>query len=198
VTQTDYGEFVKEVRRLTTVFRVRTTPSEIEQMSGAYFSALQRFSLEQVINASDAWIAKESKFPKPADLAQRMPAAPITAYTLSGAEAAEWLQAERQRYEAPPCSCQSCVAAGVTDQPLRFVPNFDANDRDVRVLLGERTVTAGHWAHGVELQRWYAARAQCRAVFQTFAVKKRLKRQKVSFEDRLAELYKPRTTEPRA
>lgn len=40
----------------------------------------------------------------------------------------------------------------------QLVPDADRDERDVRVREGNRIVTAGHWAHGAELARWYQAR----------------------------------------
>jgi hypothetical protein len=39
-------------------------------------------------------------------------------------------------------------------KPVRYVPNED----DPRMKIGDRVVVKGHWAHGVELKRYYAAK----------------------------------------
>jgi hypothetical protein len=76
-------------------------------------------------------------------------------------EIAEYHQAERQHYQADPCGCLSCQLAGVTPRPLRFVPDFTDDDRPEQAFdsVRKRIVQTGHWAHGDELARWYAARA---------------------------------------
>jgi hypothetical protein len=75
-------------------------------------------------------------------------------------EAAAYVRAERLRYEDDPCGCLACQAAGVTDRPLRYVPQFTHDDREERAWcpLHQKLVVVGHWAHGDELARWYAAR----------------------------------------
>ena len=52
------------------------------------------------------------------------------------------------------------MAAGVDWKPGRFVPEFDGYDCERKVFDQgrQRTVTAGHWAHGEELAGYYEAR----------------------------------------
>lgn len=159
MTQTDYSEFSSEIRRLGTVFRLRTSPAELAQLTDAYFAALQRFTILQIITACEQWTAKETKFPKPAELAVMAPRRAVETPTLDESHAAEWTQAELARWERAPCQCRECVTAGVHEKPLRFVPEVDAQDRDRMVKLGDKLVVAGHWAHGPELAGWYRARA---------------------------------------
>ena len=149
----DYGEFSSEIRRMGTVFRLRTTPAELTQLTDAYFAALQRFTILQIINACEAWTARETKFPKPAELASVAPRRTVEIQTLSESQAFDWLHAEQHRWQDQPCVCAECVQAEVHEKPLRFVPD------DAQVRIGDREVTAGHWAHGFELKRWYKARA---------------------------------------
>jgi hypothetical protein len=75
-------------------------------------------------------------------------------------ESQEHRRAEQRGYEDEPCGCDLCQQAGVTHRYLRFVPewNADGRDRRVRDPLSDRTVVAGHWAHGEELRRWYVAK----------------------------------------
>jgi hypothetical protein len=75
-------------------------------------------------------------------------------------EAAEFVRAERLRYSDEACGCLDCQAAGVTDRPLRYVPDVTDDDREDTAWcpLQHKLVVAGHWAHGSELARYYAAR----------------------------------------
>lgn len=194
MTASDFSEFGTEVRRLATVFRLKASPAELGQIIDAYFHALQRFSVTQIVNATDAWIAKETKFPKPAELAAIAPrrATPMTA--LAGDALEDWLRAERLRWEDEPCRCAACVAADVTEKPLRFVPEFDADDRDLRVMVNGRIVTAGHWAHGTELARWYKARAdfynRCLELgLRGNVLQPAAKRKKSSFKERMDKIF---------
>jgi hypothetical protein len=48
---------------------------------------------------------------------------------------------KREDYEGPPCHCEACVMADITDKPIR---------RDYR---------SGKWVHGYELKKLYQAEA---------------------------------------
>jgi hypothetical protein len=87
-------------------------------------------------------------------------AAKDTARTLDAGEAVAYRRAVQRRYQDAPCGCGLCQAASVTDRPLRFVPTLTRDGDEVKVWCPPipRLVIAGHWAHGVELARWYAAR----------------------------------------
>jgi hypothetical protein len=55
------------------------------------------------------------------------------------------------------------VRANVDHEPLRFVPTLTPDGlREERAFNPTRHVieTCGHWAHGDELARWYAAKTQ--------------------------------------
>ena len=144
MTHGDYGSFLSEVRRLVSVFRVRLQPSELEQLASAYFGALKRFTTEQVIAGADRWIEKESRFPKPAEWASCVPARIVELPVLSESDAADWLRAEKLKWEDEPCQCASCQRAEVHEKPIRFVPEVDELGLDVHVLIGSRIVTKGH------------------------------------------------------
>jgi hypothetical protein len=73
---------------------------------------------------------------------------------ISDAEARTWKAAERDHWEADPCTCLECLEAGVTDKPRRFVP-LDPYDR---AQIGDRDIYRGEWIHGWTLKRWYKAR----------------------------------------
>lgn len=162
MTEVDYGQFIVEFKRLAAALEpYKRTPEEVQQKADAYFHALKRFSFEDVRRKADRWLERESKMPKPAEWAGVIVAgAGSDLRQMTQAEATEHRRAERQGYEDAPCECASCIHAGVTHRPLRFVPEFDRLGNDVKVLdpIGNRVVVAGHWAHGAELARWYVAR----------------------------------------
>ena len=161
MTPQDSDGFMDEMRRLTAVFNVRRTPAELGAMAKGYFQVLRKFPLAEVTAKAEQWIATETKFPKPAEWAGVVVRRALELPVLSDAEARVYRRAEALRYEDEPCGCALCVEAGVSEKPLRFVPEFTEADTDRKVLdpIGNRVVTAGHWAHGWELQRLYVARA---------------------------------------
>lgn len=158
----DYEAFTREFARLSAALeRFRSTPQEAAAKADAYFHVLKAFTLEQVIGKADRWLATETKMPRPVEWAGVVvPAATAPLRELTAREAAEYRQAEVSGYEGEPCACPSCVEAGVHDKPIRFVPDLDADDHPIhaRDAGRNRVVTAGHWAHGHELARWYAAK----------------------------------------
>jgi hypothetical protein len=154
--------FMDTFRDLQRVFPKRLDEHEQARIGGDYFKALRRFPLRQVQDGAEVWIQRGKYFPKPAEWIDAIPrpgAVVRDVPTLSEADARDYQHAERLGYEGPTCRCGECIAAGVTEKPLRFVPEISADGRDRLVRIGERTVTAGHWAHGQELARWYQARA---------------------------------------
>ncbi|HLX21656.1 MAG TPA: hypothetical protein VKR23_16035 [Gaiellaceae bacterium] len=155
----DFDAFAVEAARVATIFRFRASPIELKQITQAYFKAFKGRPLPVVVAGAEAWIEKGGRFPKPAEWIAAMPRAGVLDRPLMGkAEAAEWTRAERLRWEDLPCACVACLAAGI-DRPLRFVPEVDEDGRDRHVVdPSGRLVTSGHWAHGVELLVWYAAK----------------------------------------
>jgi len=161
----DLDAFAIETRRVATIFRFRASPLELTQITQAYFKAFRSRPLPSVIAGADNWIAKGARFPKPAEWLAEMPrpgTISVDVPVMGMTEADEWLRAERLRWQDEACDCFACQAAGVTHQPIRFVPETTEDDRDRRVHhpLTHRVVTSGHWAHGQELARWYQARAE--------------------------------------
>ncbi len=161
MTDQDYEPFVAEFKRMASAFE--RYPQSLEQMRGrgdVYFNVLKKFTLAVVIAKSDAWIERETKMPKPADWAN------IYASTTRGTfiadmedqEAREWLRAERQKWEDGLCACDECREAGVADKPIRFVPMFDNQDREIKMLCFGRPVVRSEWVHGFPLMRWHIAR----------------------------------------
>jgi hypothetical protein len=154
-----FSEVVSDLRQ---VFPKRMEDHERRSMDAAYFQALRRFTIPQIRRGAEAWIQRGKYFPKPAEWIDAIPrqseAAQADIPALSESQAHEYLKAEKARYEGPVCSCLECRRAGI-EKPIRFVPEFNENDTDRKVKCGERIVTAGHWAHGAELARWYQAKA---------------------------------------
>ncbi len=200
MTDTDLDLFSVEVRRLATIFRFRASPLELTQITTAYFKALRGRPMSAVTSGADTWIGKGQRFPKPFEWLESMPrpgAQPINVPPMSQGEADEWSRAERLRWEDQPCPCVVCFTAGVSHRPLRFVPEFDEFDRDRKVFepVRGRTVTAGHWAHGDELARWYVAKEMFWAQFRSFAGMRIMAANipRASFEERIERIFKPRT-----
>ena len=160
MTEQDYDAFLVEYKRLSAALeRFKQTPEDVVRKSDVYFHVLKRFPLREVTAKADSWLARESKMPKPAEWAAVVITAPaVEIPVLPEGAAREWLSAERDRWERTPCACRECAAAGVSDLPRRFVPEFDANGQDRHVRIGGRIVTAGHWAHGQELAGYWVAR----------------------------------------
>jgi hypothetical protein len=160
MTPDDRESFGAIVQRLALAFG-RKVPEARQQI---YFEALQPYPLRSVLEAAGRLRDNGTTFPTIA--AWRALLGPVPAARtsdvrwMSADEASAYLAAERQGYEDASCFCDACRHAEITHRPLRFVPEFDVDDREVRVFCGplNKAVVAGHWAHGAELARWYAAR----------------------------------------
>jgi hypothetical protein len=147
-------------RALERVFPKRLADHEQKQMIGDYFKILRRFSLQQAQAGAEVWMQRGKYFPKPAEWIDAIPKRQQTVDVpeMTGQKAVEYKRAEALRYEDHPCQCEACRRAEVTDKPLRFVPEFDSQDREVKLRVDDKIVTAGHWAHGNELARYYKAK----------------------------------------
>ena len=153
--------FVDVFRGVQRVFGKRVQDHEEGQMHRDYFKALRRFTIDQVKAGAEAWTQRGKYFPKPAEWIDAIPrreAPTVNVPALSEQDARDYARAEQLRYEGSPCTCRECVQAGMAERATRFVPEF-VDDHARLVRFGERIVTAGHWAHGFELARWYQARA---------------------------------------
>jgi hypothetical protein len=162
MTEADFGTFDRAFRRVVGAFRLKVKPGEVEELTRTYFRILDA-PLDDVLAAGKTCLATSRKFPKPAEWLAALPAAPVAARAdlrvMGTPERLEYARAEGLRYEDVPCGCLLCQEADVTDRPLRFVPDEVLGVFDKAIdTARNRTVVTGHWAHGAELVRWYAAR----------------------------------------
>jgi hypothetical protein len=160
--QQDFDAFSREYRRLSAALeRYKQSPVELASKADAYFHVLKKYPLTAVIAKADQWLEREAKFPKPAEWAAVIVRRAVELPVLSQDDAKDYRRAELLGWEDTPCGCSDCLKAGVHEKPLRFVPieGRDGAYRKATDPLLNRTVTAGHWAHGFELFRWYDARA---------------------------------------
>jgi hypothetical protein len=166
----DSAAFEVVFKRLSGAFQWRGKPSDFTTKMRAYFDALQPFPLDQVETAAQVCRDTLTRFPRIVEWRQAIPATeprkPEDARWMGAAEAAEYVRAVRQHYQDDPCACVACQEAGVSDRPLRYVPEFDTEDREERAWCSSMhaVVVVGHWAHGEALARWYAARDRFFAV----------------------------------
>jgi len=168
VDESDYDTFERAFRKLGTALRLRVKEADMKELVNTYFRVLNGARLDAVLAGAKVCLTKCKAFPKPVEwldaIPKTVPGRPVASdyRTLSPDEAAEWSRAERLCYEDAPCQCALCQTAGVTHRPLRFVPQFTADDRDELVIHPNkpRPVTAGHWAHGEEFARWYRAKEE--------------------------------------
>lgn len=158
LTDSDLFPFMETFRGLARVFHLKGDDHDIKSTAGSYFKALRRYPLPLVQAGAEMCLQRNRHFPKPAEWieavghAQKPVEVQIHALTLE--QARDYRQAEARKWEGDPCGCSDCRTASVDHRPLRFVPD----DAMVRDPIGNRDVRMGHWAHGYELQRWYAAR----------------------------------------
>lgn len=145
--------------KLRTLFPLRGGAVEIQQIADSYFRVLMRFPLRAVEAGAEAWIEKGEHFPKPAQWLQSIPRQKSAEYlTMPDDLASEHRRAVELHYQDEPCRCHECKRAEVTHRMRRYVPEEDGDGQDARMMLDGKVVVRGHWAHGDELARWYAAR----------------------------------------
>lgn len=159
MTDADFSAFMSEFDRLHAAlggFRIK--PDEARAKADAYWSALKHLPLPDVTAKADAWLRTETKMPKPVEWASVRIVRGVDLPTLTARDERDYLRAEALFDEDAPCSCPLCLQAGVSEKPLRFVPDVTRDGRDDRALQGNRVVTRGHWAHGSELAGYYRAR----------------------------------------
>lgn len=148
------------------VRRVQPAKALEPDTAADYYEVLKGFHIDVLRRAAKDLATTHTFFPSTAEwheaaaalVAAQGPAP--RARVMSVDQATEYARAQRLHYEDQPCSCARCFLAQVTDKPLRFVPDFDADDREVTAYhpLWKREVVTGHWAHGDELARWYRAK----------------------------------------
>ncbi len=196
----DLPAFMDLFRRVTRIFPVRGESDDVQDMSMAYFKALRFYPLEAVSAGADVYISRGKFFPKPGQWIESIPKARTRPELkqLLPREVSDYLRAERLKYQSEdPCHCDPCRQAGVDHRFSRFVPEFDEG-QDARVLIGDREVTRGHWAHGEELKRYYSARDGFWGAFGSALDRKALtkkKRAQVPFKARLEAIYAKREPE---
>lgn len=171
MTDFDFTTFEKTFERVLIVFRLKLKPSEREQLTRTYFKILDQHAIEDVVAAGKRCVEKHRTFPKAADWLAEL--AHVTAAVcppdrrqMGIGEADELARAEAMRFDDGPCYCDECVAAGVDGMPRRFVPLTVDGDELERAFNPRRArvEVVGHWAHGAELARWYAARDEFRSL----------------------------------
>lgn len=193
MTNADLPPFMDTFHNVRRIFPLRGEDHELRHVGTSYFNAMRRFPLSAVQAGAEVWLQQGKRFPKPAEWIESIPPRRQVAevHALSDADAIAHMQAERLGYEDAPCHCEPCQRAGVTDQPLRYVPDVEADGRDRKALIGERVVTTGHWAHGEELAGYYRAKlAFWAAMFERFGCEtpKAKRRLKTTYEQRMKEI----------
>jgi hypothetical protein len=162
VLESDSAAFETALKRLSGGLQRKWKPDEWRGTVEIYFDALKHADLADVLSAIPVLQAR-SRWPKVGDWIALLPKpiVPTGERVMRPPEAAEYLRAHRLHWQDDPCGCRDCFQAGVSDKPLRFVPDFLADDTEARAYHPTfgRVVTTGHWAHGDELRRWYVAKA---------------------------------------
>jgi hypothetical protein len=197
VTAADLPAFIETYRGLAKVFTLPRTEGDPAERESAYFKALRPYDFAVIKAGADKLIATRvaGKFPIPAEWIAAMPARSARGdlRQMSDTEAREYRRAEAMRYEDAPCTCEPCRSAGVTDRMLRFVPDVDEDGQDEKAFdpIGKRVVTAGHWAHGEELARYWTAREQFFALFKQAVERHRFgrARRRRSLRERVDAIY---------
>lgn len=167
MTDFDYAPFATAFSRMMIPFRLKLKATDRDELTRAYFGLLADRELEDVMAAGHRCIRKLKTFPRPVEWLGELTgtttaaAQPSDIRAMRLEEADELARAAALRWEDHPCLCQDCVRAGVDERPLRFVPTeVGVGDELERAFNARRSVVeiVGHWAHGEELARWYAAR----------------------------------------
>lgn len=186
--------FMDTFQNVRRVFPLRGDDHEIRQVGASYFKAMRRYPLSAVQAGAEVWLQRGKRFPRPAEWIESIP--PLTPrpelLVLTADQVALYRRAEMLQWEDAPCGCVACQEANVTDKPLRFVPEVNADGTDAKALLGDRVIVTGHWAHGAELARWYTAKqAFWAAMFDRFGADspRQQRRVRKSFEDRMKEIF---------
>ena len=174
--ETDFGSFERAFKRASAATQHRWKAIDDADVVRTYFRLLEGWPLELVMQAFKTCCQTLKHFPKVPELIARLEATrPLEAprwRQMTHTESTEQARAAAIGFQDEPCRCLDCQAADVTDRPVRFVPTLDGeleerafNPQRARVEL------VGHWAHGEELRRWYAARDACFAKWQRAATR---------------------------
>lgn len=169
----ELGPFLDTFRELRGVLvHRRMEDAEESKQETAYFHALRRYPFRDVRLAADNLLRSTAKFPSPSEWIAALPKARPDVRQLRESEGTEYQRAAEIGWQDEPCDCVACHAANVTHRPLRFVPTVDASGEiDQAIDAAGHLVTPGHWAHGWELSRWYAAHARYLAALRAFKAK---------------------------
>lgn len=170
----DFGTFARALGRVSGAFQMRWKAGQLEELTRTYFRCLEPWPIADVVAAGKGCIQTLKHFPKAAEwidglqtqAAQRQATHAPAWRVMTEDERSTQASATARRYHDPPCACPACVAAGVAERPIRFVPTL-VNGTEERVQWPGRqdTTVAGHWAHGAELARYYAAKEACLAAW---------------------------------
>lgn len=197
MTDQDLFAFMDIFRTITRVYPLRGEEHEKQDIGRAYFKAMRRFTLDQVRFGAENCIEHLQRFPKPVEWIKQIPRQRVAQddiAQLTTLELSEYRDAESKHWEGDPCGCPSCREVGVEHRLIRFVPN----QPEERVRIDEnRTSVRGHWAHGNELKRWYAAKDKFWAQFTDALGNKTLggmlqKKEKIPFDQRIEDIFKKR------
>lgn len=199
MTDSDYFAFSALIRRVAALFRVRCDTEDFKATTQSYFQALKKIQLADLERAADAWIERETKFPKPVEWRMAIPRHAVELQPMSDTDAREYARAESRWWTDDPCNCRDCVAAGVNEKPLRFVPDFDDNGVEIRRRdpIGDRVVITGHWAHGWELFRTCEAEGVFWAIYYANggpSKKAQISEARLSFRERMAQIFPEKQT----
>jgi hypothetical protein len=163
----DFVTFDRAFGRVCGAYRLKVKPTEAEELTKTYFKVLEPWSLEAVLAAGKLVMAKCKRFPSISEWVAELPTVtmatpPADLRVMSVDEMDVHERAAAMRYEDDPCGCPACFAAWIHERPIRFVPTLvslfeDAYERAFNTRRNQAEII-GHWAHGDELARWYAAR----------------------------------------
>lgn len=163
MTDFDYDVFAQSLGRVMAAFpKFKLQPPKVTELTRIYFDVLKSHDIADVLQAGKACISKHKTFPAVADWLAELPRLvqrPADARQMTVAELDEHERARQLGYEDEPCFCAECESAGVMHRPLRFVPTecLEEFERAFNPRKGALELV-GHWAHGEDLRRFYAAR----------------------------------------
>ena len=163
MTDADFGPFEAAFKRLSGALNRKWTTAEFKRTVQIFFDTLQHADLVDVL-AAEPILRARNRWPKAGDWLAALPnrpQVPAGMRVMGVSELDEYRLAQGLRWDDPDgCQCLVCQAAETTAWPLRFVPDFTADDVEARAFCPtlNRELVTGHWAHGHELRRWYLAK----------------------------------------